>query len=165
PHPLRADYTSRPVNWQPLGLSDKLHPPTSMSHDNSRILAGTMSGTSADGVDVALRRVAGRGPDMRCQLLAHHHRAYPPDLRAKVFSLRDTANSASKNMLAQLAQIGREVSLCYALAVNEALAAANMSSNDLAAVAAHGQTLYHDPPNTIQWLDPALVAAEVGCAV
>jgi anhydro-N-acetylmuramic acid kinase len=35
----------------------------------------------------------------------------------------------------------------------------------LTAVAAHGQTLFHDPPTTIQWLDPALVAAEVGCAV
>src|SRR6476646_6716330 len=112
-----------------------------MSHDNSRILAGAMSGTSADGVDVALVRVTGRGLDMRCQLLAHHHRAYPADLRANVFSLRDTANSASKNMLAQLAQIGREISLCYALGVNEALAASNMGSNDLAAVAAHGQTL------------------------
>src|SRR5204863_4802922 len=30
---------------------------------------------------------------------------------------------------------------------------------------AHGQTLFHDPPNSIQWFDPALVAAEVGCAV
>ena len=37
--------------------------------------------------------------------------------------------------------------------------------SDLACVAAHGQTLYHAPPDTIQWLDPALVAAEVGCAV
>jgi anhydro-N-acetylmuramic acid kinase len=40
-----------------------------------------------------------------------------------------------------------------------------MSASDLAAVAAHGQTLFHDPPNTIQWLDPALIAAEVGCPV
>jgi anhydro-N-acetylmuramic acid kinase len=136
-----------------------------MRQDNSRILAGAMSGTSADGVDVALVRVSGRGLDMRCELLAHHHRAYPADLRAKVFSLRDDAKTVSKNVLAQLAQIGREISLCYALGVNEALVAANMSSNDLAAIAAHGQTLYHDPPDSIQWLDPALLAAEVGCAV
>jgi anhydro-N-acetylmuramic acid kinase len=36
---------------------------------------------------------------------------------------------------------------------------------EVSAIAAHGQTLFHDPPNTIQWLDPALVAAETGCAV
>ena len=42
---------------------------------------------------------------------------------------------------------------------------AELARRYLTAVAAHGQTLYHDPPKTIQWLDPALVAAEVGCAV
>ena len=50
-------------------------------------------------------------------------------------------------------------------AVNEALAAAKLTAGDLDAVAAHGQTLFHDPPNTIQWFDPALVAAGVGCDV
>src|SRR6185295_11728082 len=59
----------------------------------------------------------------------------------------------------------REISLTYAAAVNEALSASHLSATDLAAVAAHGQTLYHDPPNTIQWLDPSLIAAEVGCPV
>src|SRR5205814_7465255 len=60
---------------------------------------------------------------------------------------------------------GRDISLCYALAVNEALASASMNATQLTAVAAHGQTLFHNPPDTIQWLDPALIAAEVGCAV
>ncbi len=67
--------------------------------------------------------------------------------------------------MANLAEIAREISLCYAAAVNESLLAAGLSAADLAAVAAHGQTLFHDPPNTIQWLDPALLAAEVGAAV
>ena len=49
--------------------------------------------------------------------------------------------------------------------MNEALTAERISAADLAAVAAHGQTLFHDPPNTIQWLDPSLIAAEVGCDV
>jgi anhydro-N-acetylmuramic acid kinase len=42
---------------------------------------------------------------------------------------------------------------------------AKISADDLHAVAAHGQTLFHNPPNTIQWFDPALVAAEVGVPV
>ena len=49
--------------------------------------------------------------------------------------------------------------------VNEALHAEHLNCGDLAAIAAHGQTLFHSPPNTLQWLDPALLAAEVGCAV
>src|SRR5215212_6063423 len=134
-----------------------------MNDTRSRILAGAMSGTSADGVDVALVRITGSGWNMRSELLVHHHRAYPPELRAGIFEFRRDA--VSKNVLATLAQLGREISLTHALAVNEALALAHLDASSLAAVAAHGQTLFHDPPNTIQWFDPALVAAEVGCTV
>jgi anhydro-N-acetylmuramic acid kinase len=49
--------------------------------------------------------------------------------------------------------------------VQKVLASTGVHANEVAAVAAHGQTLFHDPPNTIQWIDPALLAAEVGCAV
>jgi anhydro-N-acetylmuramic acid kinase len=64
-----------------------------------------------------------------------------------------------------MAALGRKISLTYARAVNETLAASHLSAKDLDAIAAHGQTLYHAPPDTIQWFDPALVAAKVGCAV
>jgi anhydro-N-acetylmuramic acid kinase len=135
--------------------------------DTSRFIAGGMSGTSADGVDVAIVKIDGRGYDMTAQLVRHHHRPYNRELRQQIFAFRSGTSSAgvSQSTLRQLAQLGREVSLTYAAAVNEALAAARMEATSLAAVAAHGQTLFHDPPNTIQWLDPSLLAAEVGCAV
>ena len=132
----------------------------------SRYIAGSMSGTSADGVDIAIVAVDGRGLDMTAQLVVHHHRPYNEQLRRQIFAFRgDEAGSVSQSTLRKLADLGREISLTYAAAVNEALAAAHMESKNLAAVAAHGQTLFHDPPNTIQWLDPSLIAAEVGCAV
>jgi anhydro-N-acetylmuramic acid kinase len=122
-----------------------------------------MSGTSADGVDVAIVGIAGHGCDMTAELIVHHHRPYNEKLREQIFAFR--AGSVMQDTLRRLAQLGREISLTYATAINEALSAAAMSADALAAVAAHGQTLFHDPPNTIQWFDPALVAAEVGCAV
>ncbi len=122
-----------------------------------------MSGTSADGVDIAITKIAGRGLDMSAQLVQHHHRPYPTELRKQIFAFR--GGEVRDNVLAKLAKMGREISLTYATAVNEALATANMNAKQLAAVAAHGQTLFHDPPDTIQWLDPSLIAAEVGCAV
>src|SRR5206468_2517735 len=67
--------------------------------------------------------------------------------------------------LADLAKLGRHISLTYARAANEAMNATNIRADDISAIAAHGQTLYHDPPDTIQWFDPALLAAEAGCAV
>jgi anhydro-N-acetylmuramic acid kinase len=127
----------------------------------SRILAGAMSGTSADGVDVAVVEIAGRGLGMTAKLLHHHVRAYEPELRRRIFAVRNAGSAA----LAELGQLGRELSLAYTWAVNDALAEAGLAASQIAAVAAHGQTLYHDPPNTIQWLDPALLAAETGCAV
>jgi anhydro-N-acetylmuramic acid kinase len=131
--------------------------------DDSRILAGAMSGTSADGVDVAIVRIAGHGLQMQPALLAHHHHAYLPPLRDAIFEFRE--NRVERDALARLARLGRELSLAHAQAVQQALAGAHLDASDLAAVAAHGQTLFHQPPNSIQWLDPALIAAEVGCAV
>jgi len=120
-----------------------------------------MSGTSADGVDVAIVAIAGRGLEMRAKLLASHQRRFQVDLREQIGQIR----MGTAIPISVLAGVGREISLSYAAAINECLVIAGASAGDLAAVAAHGQTLYHDPPNTIQWLDPALVAAEVGCAV
>jgi anhydro-N-acetylmuramic acid kinase len=128
---------------------------------SERLVAGAMSGTSADGVDVAIVSIAGRGLEMSAKLLHHGHQPYSDDLRRMVFAARQDGSIR----LGDLAKIGREISLTYAKAVNESLAAARLTSADLECVAAHGQTLFHHPPNTIQWFDPALVAAEVGCPV
>jgi anhydro-N-acetylmuramic acid kinase len=121
-----------------------------------------MSGTSADGVDVALVAVEGHGLEMTARLLRHHHRPYPPELKREIFAFRGGDASVD---LARLARLGRGISLVYAAAVNEALLVQGLSGDDLSCVAAHGQTLYHDPPLTIQWFDPSIVAAEVGCPV
>ena len=132
-------------------------------HDGQRerLLIGAMSGTSADGVDAAVVAVAGRGDRMSCRMLGHHHEHYPPSLRELIFAMRQTGAAE----LRALATVARECSLCYVQAVNAAIASAGLSPSDIAAVAAHGQTLFHDPPMTIQWLDPSLIAAGTGCAV
>jgi len=128
---------------------------------SERLIAGAMSGTSGDGVDVAIVGITGTGSQMSARLLHHHHVPFDTSIRQILFAIRDT----QQLKLSDLATLGREISLTYARAVNEALAQKHLHANNLAAIAAHGQTLYHDPPNTIQWFDPALVAAEVGCAV
>jgi anhydro-N-acetylmuramic acid kinase len=133
----------------------------SQPQQHPRLLAGAMSGTSADGVDVAIVAIDGQGLDMSARLIHHNHIAYDNPLRDRIFSARQ----AGSIRLDELAKLGREISLCHAEAVNQALAASDLKATDLAAVAAHGQTLFHAPPDTIQWFDPALVAAEVGCPV
>lgn len=120
-----------------------------------------MSGTSADGVDVALTRIEGRGEAISACVLHHHHRAYPAELRRKIFRVREEGKAS----LRDLAELARQISLVYAAAVNEAMVYARLEAKQVACVSAHGQTLFHEPPLTMQWLDPALLAAETGCAV
>jgi anhydro-N-acetylmuramic acid kinase len=126
-----------------------------------RLIIGAMSGTSADGVDVALVEIAGLGLSMRCRMRAHLHLPYSPGLRNRIFAVR----SARQVALSELAQLGRDISIVYAEASNALLSETGVSARDIAAIAAHGQTLYHLPPNTIQWFDPALLAARTGCMV
>ncbi len=126
-----------------------------------RLIAGAMSGTSADGIDVAIVRIGGRGLGMSAKLLQHSHRPYSPRLKANVLSVRDTGTSS----LAHLAQLAEDISLAYSDAFAAAASAAGIASTEIDAIAAHGQTLYHHPPLTMQWLDPSLLAARTGCAV
>src|SRR2546423_4223568 len=126
-----------------------------------RLIAGAMSGTSADGVDVAVVAVSGRGTDMRVRFIRHRHRPYDAELRRAIFSMRETGAAR----LADIAHCARRISHHYAKTLEIALAEAHLKASDLAAVAAHGQTVYHAPPATMQLLDPSLLAAEIGCAV
>ena len=126
-----------------------------------RLVAGAMSGTSADGMDVAIVAIDGAGAHMTARLIAHRHRPYDPDTRGRIFALR----AGEAVAIADISRCCRDVSLACAAAVNDALTSANLRPTDLAAVAAHGQTVYHAPPDTTQLFDPSLVAAEVGCAV
>jgi anhydro-N-acetylmuramic acid kinase len=133
-----------------------------MPESVERLLIGAMSGTSADGVDVALVRITGRGADMRAALVAHRHTPYPDELRRLIFSMRG-GDAAVR--LADVARCAREVSLAYADAVNGVLRATGTPRDQVAAVAAHGQTVFHAPPDTMQLFDPSLLAARTNCPV
>jgi anhydro-N-acetylmuramic acid kinase len=126
-----------------------------------RVIAGAMSGTSADGIDVAIIAVDGRGLEMTARLLRHHARPYEPHLREAIFEIRQAKHVELRN----LTRIAREISLAYATAVRSAAKEAGIAIHELTAIAAHGQTLFHDPPDTLQWIEPAVLAAQLGVQV
>ncbi len=101
------------------------------------IVAGVMSGTSADGIDVALVSVTGRGFNLRLKLLAHRHTPYPPPVRAAVLA----AMNAEKISVAELSRLNFLLGELYADAVHKARTAAKIGTLDL--VGCHGQTIYH----------------------
>jgi len=100
------------------------------------IVAGVMSGTSADGIDVALVRILGKVRSLRLRLLAHEHFDYPKPVRQAVLA----AMNASSTSVADLARLNVLLGELYAEAVAQ-IAENQAVSIDL--IGCHGQTLYH----------------------
>ncbi len=109
------------------------------------IVAGIMSGTSADGINVALVRIAdlrspaGRGKSHgrhRIQLIGQREYRYPSKVRAAVLE----AMNASRTSVADLARLDSLLGMLYADAV---LATQRRLRTKVDLVGCHGQTLYH----------------------
>jgi anhydro-N-acetylmuramic acid kinase len=99
------------------------------------IVAGIMSGTSADGIDVALVRIVlGRLP--RLTLLGHAEFPYPRTVRHAVLS----AMNSTQASVADLARLNFLLAELYAGAV---LATQRLYRLKAQLVGCHGQTLYH----------------------
>jgi anhydro-N-acetylmuramic acid kinase len=58
-----------------------------------RLVAGLMSGTSVDAIDVALTEIVGYGQDAAVRLLAFESYPFPEEIRARVFRLFDPDNA------------------------------------------------------------------------
>jgi anhydro-N-acetylmuramic acid kinase len=99
------------------------------------IVAGIMSGTSADGINVALVRLMGRGFRTRLELLAHDEFPYPAPVRRTILSVMNATAS-----VADLARLNVLLGELYAEAVLESCRT-NSVKVDL--VGCHGQTIYH----------------------
>jgi anhydro-N-acetylmuramic acid kinase len=138
------------------------------------IVAGVMSGTSADGIDVAIVRVrssASRAKKQRFpqfQLLAHAEYPYPKDVRRSILAAMNSFHAS----VADLARLNFLLGELYAEAI---LATQQRHKLKVELVGCHGQTLYHQgEPETflgrklaVTWQtgEGAVIAARVGVPV
>jgi anhydro-N-acetylmuramic acid kinase len=128
------------------------------------IVAGVMSGTSADGIDVALVKMRTTDGKQKIKLMAHHAVPYPAALRRAVLASMD----AKQTSTAELARLNWRLGMAYAEAVR---AAVEKSRTKIDLVGCHGQTVYHQAkaamytgrPVACTWQlgEPALIAAEL----
>jgi anhydro-N-acetylmuramic acid kinase len=100
------------------------------------IVAGVMSGTSADGIDVALVRFSGKKFTPGIRLLAHEHFGYPTAVRQTVLS----AMNAKSAQVADLARLDFLLGELYADAVAQTCKHHRIEAE---LIGCHGQTLYH----------------------
>jgi anhydro-N-acetylmuramic acid kinase len=101
-------------------------------------VAGVMSGTSADGIDVAVVRIAPSKARPKITLLAHEGFKFPAALRRAVLA----AMNAKSTSTAELARLNWRLGLAYAEAVQETV---RRHKVEIDLVGCHGQTLYHQP--------------------
>ncbi len=100
------------------------------------IVAGIMSGTSGDGIDVALVQCVGRGLKTRLSLLAHEEFPYPAAVRRHILM----AMNARAASVADLARLNFLLGELYADAVR---ATVKRHGRRCDLIGCHGQTLYH----------------------
>jgi anhydro-N-acetylmuramic acid kinase len=101
------------------------------------IVAGVMSGTSADGIDVALVRITGTGFNLKFELLGHQHSAYPRPVRKAVLE----GMNARQTNVAELSRLNFLLGELYAQGIRTAQRRTGVKKVDL--VGCHGQTIYH----------------------
>ena len=100
------------------------------------IVAGVMSGTSADGIDVAIVEIAKERNKPTLRLFAHEGFRFPAALRRAVLA----AMNATSTSTAELARLNWRLGLAYADAV-KATSSRHGLKPEL--IGCHGQTLYH----------------------
>jgi anhydro-N-acetylmuramic acid kinase len=133
---------------------------------NNLTVAGIMSGTSADGINVALVRMNRR--KSRFQLLGHAEYSYPKKVRSAILA----AMNASQASVADLARLNFLLGELYAESV---LSTQRQFQVEIDLVGCHGQTLYHqgEPQRflghklAVTWQigEAAVIAAKVGVPV
>jgi anhydro-N-acetylmuramic acid kinase len=119
------------------------------------IVAGLMSGTSLDGIDVAVVDIAG-GPQIR-RVIAHKSFPYPAGIRDRLLKV-----SNADTHTAEVSRLNFLLPELYAKAVHRS----GVPLDSIELIGCHGQTIYHESGrNTLQIGDGSVLAERTGVPV
>ena len=104
------------------------------------IIAGLMSGTSADGVDVALCDIHGQPDSLRANLVSGATYPYSRELRERILACCDPSESRVDDIAALHVDLAEAFADCVRAQVSQA----GMALKDLDLIASHGQTIWHN---------------------
>ncbi|MCW3089252.1 MAG: Anhydro-N-acetylmuramic acid kinase [Ferruginibacter sp.] len=112
-----------------------------MGQSPSRLIIGLMSGTSVDGLDVALCRCKGFGPDTEIDIIQFETVSYPDDYRQEIKSVF----SKRAVDLEKVCLLNEWIAVQHANIINDCLKKWKIDPATVDLVASHGQTIYHAP--------------------
>jgi anhydro-N-acetylmuramic acid kinase len=141
---------------------------TARANKSSMLVLGVMSGTSADGIDVALAEVSGSPPELKSQLLAHAAIKFRPAIRTEILRVAEQ-RAVTAGELSQL-------NFCLGEVLADAVLAAcgkfRVAAKDIGLIGSHGQTIFHQgrpvkylgrpTASTLQIGEASIIAARTG---
>ncbi len=151
----KGDDSSEPVSVLPRAFADTRVDGYAM---------GIMSGTSGDGVDVALlavrERLGSEFPEIALREFLYV--PFTSEQRARLFALFDPLVTAD-----YVAVMHVELGQWFGAAAHSLITKSGVSPQEIVAIGSHGQTVCHHPDRgfTLQIGDPSVIAEWTGCAV
>ncbi len=122
---------------------------------NSNTFIGVMSGTSLDGVDIALCEIT----DKKCELICSYEYPFDPDLKSEILQM-----IAGETTLKSIGELDHKLGTLFSDAINTFLKKENIDASSIRAIGLHGQTLWHAPdgdtPFSMQLGDASIVCAQ-----
>jgi anhydro-N-acetylmuramic acid kinase len=132
------------------------------------LVLGLMSGTSADGIDVALARISGAPPRLNAKLLAHTSSKFPPAVRKEILRVAEQQHITA----GELSQLNFRLGDTFAEAALVACRRFRVSPSRIGLIGSHGQTIFHQgqavpylghaTASTLQIGEPSVIAARTG---
>ena len=131
---------------------------------SSRNILGLMSGTSHDGADAVIVEIKEKNRKLEVKLLYHYSHPFSSILRSKILNAFSGKTEA-------ICRLNFELGEVFAGAALKCIKNAGLRSEDIDAIASHGQTIYHIPPedskggSTLQIGEAAVIAERTGIPV
>ena len=112
-----------------------------ISNKKEKLVLGLMSGTSLDGLDIALCKIEGNGLDTKLDLLKYQTIPFSQELKNELKEIFCKEQVSLEKVCLLNAYLGKY----YADLINKTLINWNVKNVDVDLIASHGQTIYHAP--------------------
>ncbi|SEM05778.1 anhydro-N-acetylmuramic acid kinase [bacterium A37T11] len=122
-------------------MNEQLEKLVIIAQKPQRLIIGLMSGTSLDGLDIALCRISGSGRHTRLSVDQFKTVAYPPDFREQIKTIFAKRTVDFEKLCGLNALIG----IRHAAYILETLKEWQVQPSAIDLIASHGQTVFHAP--------------------
>jgi anhydro-N-acetylmuramic acid kinase len=136
--------------------------------ERGMLVLGLMSGTSADGIDIALARISGAPPRVKARLLNHTAVKFPAQVRAEILRVAEQRPITA----GELSQLNFRLGQLFADAAKTACKRFRVALSSVDLIGSHGQTIFHQgvpakylgalTASTLQIGEAAVIAAQTG---